>query len=201
MLGRTSLCAVVFFLTAASTASAQYQTPADRPMPLESNWSLDEPIVRDRIVTEMGGLGPANVPGPSELTSVVTWISNALGRPAIYDLPRVERVPKIRLAVVHYGDQFLSLHDVVSSYDAAEKTIYLPEDWSGQTPAEISVLVHEMVHHLQNVAGDKFECSQWREKLPYVAQAKWLDSYGGSLERDFAIDPLSYLLTTECYIP
>ena len=201
MLKRTSLYAILFLLTAAAAASAQHQARAETPMPPESNWSLDEPIVRGRIVAEMGSLGPANVPGPSELTSVVTWVSNALREPAIYDLPRVERVPKVRLAAVQHGVQFLSLHDVVSSYDAAEKTIYLPEDWSGQTAAGISVLIHEMVHHLQNVAGDKFECSQWREKLPYVAQAKWLDRYGGSLERDFDIDPLTYLLNTECYIP
>jgi len=198
MLRRTSLYVILFLLTAAGAASAQ-QLPT--PMPPESNWSLDEPIVRDRIVAEMRGLGTANVPGPSELTSVLTWVSNTLSRPAIYDLPRVERVPKVRFAAVQHGGQFLSLHDVVSSYDAAQKTIYLPEDWSGKTAAGISVLVHEMVHHLQNVAGDKFECSQWREKLPYVAQAEWLERYGGSLERDFDIGPLSYLFNTECYIP
>ena len=31
-------------------------------------------------------------------------------------------------------------------YDDGSRTIYLPEDWTGATPAEVSLLVHEMVH-------------------------------------------------------
>src|SRR5260221_11569978 len=30
----------------------------------------------------------------------------------------------------------------------------------GRTPAELSILVHEMVHHFQNVLGLKHECPQ-----------------------------------------
>jgi hypothetical protein len=201
MIRQASLYAVLLAVTLIGTVNAQQPNPNPKPMPPEFNWSLDEPIIRDRIVVDMGKLGPGDVPGPSELTTMVTWVSNALNRPAIYDLPHIERVPKIRLAAVQHGDQFLSLHDVVSSYDGAKKTIYLPENWSGKTASGISILVHEMVHHLQNVAGDKFECSQWREKLAYVVQVQWLNRYGGSLEKDLDISPLTYLLNTECYIP
>jgi hypothetical protein len=45
------------------------------------------------------------------------------------------------------------------------KTIYLPKNWTGSTPAELSVLVHEMVHHLQGATKTKYECPQAREQL------------------------------------
>jgi len=36
--------------------------------------------------------------------------------------------------------------------------MYLREGWSGATAAEISVLVHEMVHHLQHEARLGYAC-------------------------------------------
>ena len=42
--------------------------------------------------------------------------------------------------------------ETVAVYDDATRTIYLAEGWSGATRAELSVLVHEMVHHLQSRA-------------------------------------------------
>ena len=53
----------------------------------------------------------------------------------------------------------------MAAYDPLTQTIFLPERWTGNTPAEISVLVHEMVHHLQNVARLKYECVQASEEL------------------------------------
>ena len=83
-------------------------------------------------------------------------------------------------------------------YSDAARTIYLPEGWSGRTAAELSVLVHEMVHHLQNLAGLKYNCSQEREALAYRAQERWLGLFGRSLAQDFAIDSFSLLVKTRC---
>jgi hypothetical protein len=53
------------------------------------------------------------------------------------------------------------VREAVAAYDDEMKTIYLPEGWTGATPAERSVLVHPMVHHLQNLGKLKYE---WRRK-------------------------------------
>jgi hypothetical protein len=82
--------------------------------------------------------------------------------------------------------------------DDATQTIYLPEGWSGTTNVEISILVHEMVHHFQNLLGLKYECAQEREKLAYMAQDRWLVRSGRSLASDFDLDPFSLLVTTTC---
>jgi Domain of unknown function (DUF6647) len=73
--------------------------------------------------------------------------------------------------------------EVVAVYDDSTKTIFLPDTLEGETPAELSILVHEMVHHLQNSAGKKYNCAGAREELAYAAQDKWLKLFGRNLNR------------------
>jgi hypothetical protein len=75
----------------------------------------------------------------------------------------------------------------------------LPENWQGHSPAELSILVHEMVHHLQNVGRLKFECPQEREQLAYDAQEKWLSLFGRDLEHDFGMDAMSIFVKSKCF--
>jgi hypothetical protein len=69
----------------------------------------------------------------------------------------------------------------------------------GGSSAEMSVLVHEMVHHLQNQVQLKYRCPQEREKLAYAAQDRWLSHVGTSLEKEFGIDPFTLLVKTNCF--
>ena len=89
--------------------------------------------------------------------------------------------------------------EIVSVYDDTTKTIYLPVGWTSSKPADLSVLVHEMVHHLQNVAGLKFECPQEREQLAYSAQERWLGLFGHDLLHDFELDGFTILVKTKCF--
>ena len=61
---------------------------------------------------------------------------------------------------------------VVAVYD--NDIIYLSDGWRGGSPADQSVLIHEMVHHLQKHAQLRYGCPQEREKLAYQAQERWL---------------------------
>jgi len=198
---KQTVYSVFLQLALASPFSAQEVNPRGTSMPPEFIWSMDEPVIRKQIIGGMVELQPGEIPGQFVLNSTVTWLSNALNLPAIYDHPRVERTPKIKLTLALHGSQFVSKNSVLSGYDDAKQTIYLPDDWSGSSPEGMSILIHEMVHHLQNVAGLQYGCPQEREKLAYVAQHKWLISFGRSLEKNFGMDPMTYLQSTECYIP
>jgi hypothetical protein len=94
--------------------------------------------------------------------------------------------------------QTVGLREVIAVYRDDTRTIYLNESWTGTSPAEVSVLVHEMVHHLQNVAGLKYECPAAREKPAYLAQNAWLQRFGSDLETEFEIDMMTMLVTTSC---
>jgi len=143
------------------------------------------------------------------LNAIVLWISINLAVPAVYDHPRIEYVPPAKMIAMRLRGMPTTaqaallpsqIPDVVAIYDDEKRTIFLPEGWTGKTPAELSVLVHEMVHHLQNVAGQKFECPAAREKPAYLAQDKWLKQFDQTLEQDFEVDLFTIVVKSACII-
>jgi hypothetical protein len=147
------------------------------------------------------------------LTVIVTWLSVNFGLPATYEHPRVEFVSSDKMAEVRYGrlagpDRVVAAGgrsdwpelgpEVYSMYDDRSRTIYLPDEWKGATPADVSLLVHELVHHLQNVAELKYDCPEAREKPAYDAQARWLELFGSNLTDEFEIDAITILVRTNC---
>jgi hypothetical protein len=86
----------------------------------------------------------------------------------------------------------------VALYDGRDRTVYLPRGWTGATPVEASMLVHEMVHHFQAAAGERFACAAAREKDAYALQARWLEAFGTDLERGLGVNGLFVLLATNC---
>jgi hypothetical protein len=149
------------------------------------------------------------------LTVLVTWLSINFGLPANHDHPQIETVTPARMAAVRFrglaSDRAPNVaaeagrtappefgQEVYALYDDSRRVIYLQQGWTGTTPAEVSVLVHELVHHLQNAAGMKFSCPQEREKDAYKAQREWLALFGRTLEQEFEIDPMTVLVRTNC---
>ena len=147
---------------------------------------------------------------------IVAWLAVNSGLPPADALPRIEFVTPARIVELRYKSMLggrasvdataidatnrNQKSEIVAVYDDARRTIYLPTDWTGATPAEMSVLVHEIGHHLQNVAGLKYECPQAREKIAYAAQAGWLAQYGLTLEGEFEIDAMTLKILTTCGI-
>jgi len=150
------------------------------------------------------------------LTAVVLWLSANFELPAYYVHPKVEFARPIEIAFLRYEaftaeaqQRVIALNEantkavsgnreVVSVYDARRKRILLPEGWEGRTPAELSVVVHEMVHHLQDAANLKYECPAQRETLAYAAQEKWLELFGLTLRSEFQIDAFTLKVSTSC---
>ncbi len=144
------------------------------------------------------------------LTTIVLWLSLNYELPANYDHPKIEFANIEQIAAKRYSgvlrpDSAASgAHSnkndfsIVAFYDMPQRTIFLAEGWAGKTPAESSVLVHEMVHHLQTVSGQIYNCPQERERLAYDAQEKWLNLMGRSIQSEFEIDPFTMLVLTRC---
>lgn len=145
------------------------------------------------------------------LIAITLWLSANFELPMNDAVPRIERLSSAQLASLSYGallsvsgkngsfeEGAVPAGDVMAVYDPASKAIFLREDWTGTTPAELSILVHEVVHHGQTVAGLKYNCPQEREKLAYQAQEQWLSLFGRSLESEFGLDTFSRLAKTVC---
>ena len=133
------------------------------------------------------------------LIAIVTWLSINFGLPPDYDLPNVVYMPNAELSGIRYGGVAAEKRrEVVALYEDDTQTILLPDGWTGRSPAELSVVVHELVHHLQNRAGLRFECETAREELAYAAQEAWLQLFGRDLESEFGLDPMTLKLSTRC---
>jgi hypothetical protein len=144
------------------------------------------------------------------LMTISLWLSMNFGLPTTDVMPHVEHLPPAKIAALHLGahlsapspdvapESTARVDDIMSVYDDASRTIFLREGWTGTTPAELSIVVHEMVHHIQNLGGLKYACAQEREKLAYEAQERWLGIFGKSLESEFQIDGFSRLAKTAC---
>jgi hypothetical protein len=134
------------------------------------------------------------------LTAIVLWLSINFPLPANLNHPGIKFVSAAEMITVRTDVSASEISsDIVALYSNESKTIYLMDGWTGKTPAELSILVHEMVHHLQNVGQLKFACPEEREELAYKAQDSWLHLFGRDLEHDFQMDPFTILVKSKCF--
>lgn len=160
------------------------------------------------------GRGVTSVPSEALLREVSAWLT------ANFDLPSTATAPAIKFVT---GEQLAAMRgsgpessararekpqlvvdampgrSTVALYDDENETIFLPIGWTGTSPAEQSILVHEMVHHLQRKAQLRFECPMAREKLAYAAQDRWLARFGSNLETEFEIDRFTLFVSSACF--
>jgi hypothetical protein len=144
-------------------------------------------------------------PDPALLKAVVTWLTTEFDLAPSDTLPRVKLESPAAITQRRHQDTAASGlpvsdagRETIAIFDSSEDTIYLPNGWSEYSPTDLSVLVHEMVHHLQTAAKTRFECPQAREQLAYTAQQRWLERFGRNLMDDFQLDPFTILVTTRC---
>lgn len=147
------------------------------------------------------------------LVAIAVWLSVNTSLPENFDPPTVRFASPVEITALRHGhgrnarteppttpttSSASAGRSVVAVYDDRHGMIVLPTGWTGKTAADLSVLVHEMVHHFQAAAGLRYACAAEREQAAYDAQEKWLAFFDSNLEREFGIDPLTLLATTRC---
>lgn len=192
MFKQVLLLAATAFLTLAASSKAHCEIALERSAPAASpSVSLHS---------------DATQPVGELAHEIVSWLSSNFDLPAIEERPVIAFASKMKLATMRARDRVFTDHgllelgqrQVVALYDNQSRTILLPDDWAGTSPVDQSVLVHEMVHHLQNLGKLRFECPQAREKLAYQAQDEWLHRFGLSLEKEFDVDMFTVLISSAC---
>ena len=98
---------------------------------------------------------------PSELISELNaWLDNETEYQDRGRQPQIKRIG-IKQAEALHGVADRSGGRIRGLYDADTMTIYLTEPWSADNPRDISVLLHELVHHRQS--GRHWYCEQAQE--------------------------------------
>lgn len=99
------------------------------------------------------------------------------------DLPRRAVAPEIRLASTATVARLAPMRAASESshtrglYDPDSETIWLVRPWSAKNPYDVSVLLHELVHHRQAAHGHWY-CPGAQELPAYRAQQAWLNALG-----------------------
>ena len=209
---RLSVCGVVLFCAMASPSDGE-QASMPRPGPVAKS-AAPKPVRipgtdYDVALGTSATTAYRTQPPTALLKAIVTWLAHEFGLPRSDAHPAIRFEPAEKIATFRFtgvlSDKPQDMtalpsgqRETVAVYDPLTQTILLPERWTGGTPAELDILVHEMVHHLQNVARHRYECTQASEQLAYAAQDKWLRLFKRSLAADFEIDDFTLLVLTRC---
>lgn len=186
MLKHALLCTTLLALAAPAAAIAQ------------------PPAVAESFMFPKPDSDPRATVTPAMLREIMGWLAQSFDLPANAPAPIVAFTSPERMAALRYPglldrhEQRATGSSTVAVYEAATGTIHLPLSWRGASPAEMSVLVHEVVHHLQHAAKLPFACPQEREQLAYRAQDRWLARFDRSLASEFGIDGFTLLVNTNC---
>lgn len=133
------------------------------------------------------------------MTAISLWLSVTFGLPEPPALPNIRHLDEQGMATLRFGRPGPArANDILAVYDEPSQTIMLRPGWSSGDIADLSVLVHEMVHHLQHHAGLVHACPQERERLAYEAQDRWLRLFGEDLESAFGLDRVMMMFMATC---
>ena len=193
--------ATIFLIAFIATAAAQAGTaPAPRQVILpETGYAL----AADDTSLASGEAAPAD----ELLLALEAWISKRLHVPTVTDLPHVVFATPHQLVTMRYraapgdGASAAALPadgDIVALYDPSVATVYLLHGWTGRTPAELSILTHELVHHVQSRINARYSCPEEMEKEAFEVQGDLLALFGTDLQQALGIDPFTQKVLTVC---
>lgn len=132
-----------------------------------------------------------------DVAPLVDWIVAKTGW-AVYEAPLIRFVPYAELVKKFTGKKPTDFH-VEAIYSDQDHSIYLPDGWRAEDLRARSVLLHELVHHLQYLNHVKATCESEYELQAFKLQVAWLDEQGvddplGLLD----INPYFLLMLGQC---
>ncbi len=87
--------------------------------------------------------------------------------------------------VVASEEKFQMVMKMRGVHYADARAMYIPGmvildnySWDEEDPIQISLLVHELVHHAQLFSKRKYACADAKEYEAYTIQNKWLEKHG-----------------------
>ena len=114
-------------------------------------------------------------PSPALIEELIRWIGDETDygtAGALTDPPDVLFCLTGEAIGVDNENMLVDEH-MLGAYDLANRRVFLVRPWSADNTRQVSVLLHELVHHVQFL-NRGFECKQASEWEAYQLQAKWL---------------------------
>ena len=90
--------------------------------------------------------------------------------------------------------------NILGLYDRKTKTILLKKSWNAESIVDRSILLHELVHHLQYENESVDRCKGEIEQEAYEVQDEWLNQYGTNIFDALNLGYLYYLTIITCQL-
>jgi hypothetical protein len=139
-------------------------------------------------------------PSPELMRALMAWASPRLGLPVPDELPRVVRKDHCGLQAIAYpgrdcpdeGSRVLALY--------GSGVMWINNDWRADSLRYVSILLHELIHHMQHHAGvEPIPCAaKALEKPAYEAQFAFLEAAGVDPYETIGINALMLIFVTNC---
>ncbi|HEX6319095.1 MAG TPA: DUF6647 family protein [Burkholderiales bacterium] len=130
--------------------------------------------------------------------TLLAWITVEMGV-GMPPSPDVVVVPEEQMSERAYGREWRLSDDVPAAYDRATRTVYLRNDWNPVDLRSRARLLHELVHHVQNVNGVPYDCPASREPEAYNLALQWLEEEGAADPyATLGIDEFSIWILSRC---
>ena len=100
-----------------------------------------------------------------------------------------------QLEQAYYGEENYEGTILYGFYDITLNLIILPDTWDRTDPWDQSVLLHEMIHYLQDVNQIEYPCIEEMEKDTWPLQKQYLKEEHNF---DWDYDKLWHLLISSC---
>ena len=113
------------------------------------------------------------------IAATLIWLAGQMGLPPHIEPPPVVYMSQGELRnLSSHGHHLGGRYRVGGMYNSRHDIIHLPHDFRLDNTYEQSVLVHELVHYLQDTRNVRFNCAGAIEEQAYRLQGIWLQSRG-----------------------
>lgn len=140
------------------------------------------------------------------MTALMVWASAQTGLPVPDTHPTVVMADSCEIEREYRGDpNWACTGDgmrITAIYNQETRTMTLPDTWSPDSLYDVSILLHELVHHMQAEQGltnGKVECpGRDIERPAYEAQLAFIEATGLPGFQTLGINGLAYNMLTNC---
>ena len=111
------------------------------------------------------------------------------------EVPEIRFLPQNELDAQYTKESSPPGNELFAFYDLKRDIIYLRDTWDIHNPWSKSVLLHELIHYVQDKNNIAFECTAEMEQQAWPLQKKYLRQYHGVT---WNYDELWHLLISTC---
>jgi|TARA_Y100000590_G_scaffold452401_1_gene595510 hypothetical protein len=129
------------------------------------------------------------------ITALMIWIGANSSLDTLVDIPQVIFLPQEQMESLYYSTGNQKSGTLHGFYNTKQDVVILPDTWDRRKGWDLSVLLHEVIHYVQDMNGITFQCLAEMEKDSWPLQQKYLKEVHNI---DWNYDELWHLVISTC---